>query len=164
MAEHACNTTLQYGHQRATIRLARAQGERCAHTRAWPLGAGSRYKIISWLRGGRPLCRDTVQLGAAIRRSAHYDTAQGRCDMRCSVRSWPWCWVCRDIGCDKAGQACDTAGHKLRHGPRHDCDTTDLGAVRGLCTQAGFKVCTWCTQPSFGLSVLFLSHCLKHCS
>ena len=90
------------------------------------------------------MCRDTVQPGAAIRCSAPYDMAQGRCDTRGSTRHgaliWPWCWVCRDISCDTAGQACDTASqacdmasHRLRQGPRHDRDTTFLGTVRAAC-------------------------------
>ena len=30
-------------------------------------------------------------------------------------------------------------------------------SARGLCMQPEFRVCTWCTQPSFGLNALFQS-------
>ena len=30
-------------------------------------------------------------------------------------------------------------------------------SARDLCVQSGFRVCTWCTQPSFRLSALFQS-------
>ena len=49
----------------------------------------------------------------------------------------------------------------LRHGWCWACDTAlcvlPRCSARGLCVQSGFKVCTWCTQPSFGLSALFQS-------
>ena len=101
---------------------------------------------------------------------------------RHDAHAWPWCWVCRDTTCDMAGQACDTAGlghdtagHGLRHAAlcatiqfsaRHDTEPCALPgrSACGLCTQAVFRVCTWCTQPSFGFSALFLSHYLGHCS
>ena len=53
------------------------------------------------------------------------------------------------VRCDTATQACDTARPGLRHG--------------AVCAQAGQGV--HLVHPtSFGLSALFLSHCLGHCS
>ena len=92
------------------------------------------------------MCRDTLQPGTAIRRSAPCDTAQWRYDTRDNVRSWPWCWVCRDIGCDTAGQACDTAMKRpatpttkpvlgLRHGA--------LRATTRRSASAAWAQCAW---------------------
>ena len=40
----------------------------------------------------------------------------------------------------------DTTGHKPTTQPRHGWPGR---SAHGLCAQAGFRVCTWCTQPSF---------------
>ena len=94
------------------------------------------------------MCRDTgqpqcpIMLGAAIR------TAQ-REAQHTHVRS------------DTAVGAYDTAGARPRYGATASHDTAQYalpgGSALGLCVQPGFRVCTWCTQASFGLSALFQS-------
>ena len=61
----------RYGHQRATIRSACAQGERLLHARSCPFGAGSRYKIISWLRGGDHVSRYRATRGCDTLGTTH---------------------------------------------------------------------------------------------
>ena len=98
------------------------------------------------------MCRNTGQPGAAIRpRCAtirrwglryEWHSAQGRvrhnARMHATIRS---------------------RGPVARRLLVHDMAQCALPgrSARSLCTQAGFKVCTWCTQPSFD-SV----HCFSH--
>ena len=89
------------------------------------------------------------------------------------------CWACRETSHYTAGQAHDTARHACykvgvgpatRHTARHDMAQCmrALGAVRAAWAHSarsqGQLGVHLCTQPSFGLSALFLSHCLGHCS
>ena len=55
----------------------------------------------------------------------------------------------------------------LQHGTLHAstrCPACDVRVAWAQCARpmhpCWFRVCTWCTQPSFGRSALFMSHCL----
>ena len=89
---------------------------------AW-MGAGSRYKIVSWLRGGRSLCSDTMQQRAMIRRREACDTT-GRALRHGQARP-----------ATRPGQACDIARPDLRHGVGCTQPRPRLGA---LCTRLSF--------------------------
>ena len=144
---------------------------RRARTRAWPLGAGSRYKIVSWLRGGRPLCRDTVQPRAAIRGSAPYDTTHGalRHARQLATRGvhgfGAGCVAIWAVTRPRHGQPC------LRHGrpqaakrpttrPRHGRPGR---SARDLCAQAGLGCASGAPNPILTQCTIF-SHYLDHCS
>ena len=128
------------------------------------------------MRGGRPCvaiwCNQRLRYGVVV----HHDTVLGAATpaevhaTRHVVRAR------QGLGCDKVGQACDTAGHKPRYGRAQAHDTApnarsvrDLGAMGA---QLGFRVCTLCTQPSFDsmhcseslFGTLFMRTVHEHCS
>ena len=51
----------------------------------------------------------------------------------------------------------DTAQRTPRHGAQLALCSRPGRSARAVGAQPGFKVCIWCTQPSFGLSALFQS-------
>ena len=68
---------------------------------------------------------------------------------------------CTRVRGDRAKGACDMVGAGPRYSATAGHDTAQCALpgrnARGLCVQPGFRVCTWCTQPSFGLNALFQS-------
>ena len=89
---------------------------RLARARAWLLGAGSQYKIVSWLRGGDHVLRYRAARGCDTA-TVSQNTVLGttiRAAQRTLARS------------DMAGDSCDT----IWRGPRHGlvCATIQLSA------------------------------------
>ena len=118
------------------------------HSVLW-LGKGMRQAAMS--RHGRE-ARPRHSAGARVTRPQH---GHMRCD---TTKDHPTTRPTR--ACDTAAAACDTAAAA--------CDTaTRVCSWVRLCTPrcAGWvsRLCTWCTQPVFGLSTISES-LIRHCS
>ena len=97
--------------------------------------------------------------GTVLRYSAaaRHDTAQGGSRHCAQQRMW---------GAQRHGgrHACYTAtirpgigATRPRGEPRHGASERCARGLGVVGVQSSFRVCTWCTQPSFGLSALFQS-------
>ena len=102
--------------------------------KVWPLGV-SRYNVAT-LSG---LCCDKAE-EPATRRSA---TRQGTPVTR--------------QGGGGGGGGHDTVSCAPRYSPKRATTWRRAHGLGAVGVQPGFRVCTWCTQPSFGLSALFQS-------
>ena len=138
----------------ATIRHARAQGEWRARSRAWPLGAGSQYKIVSWLRGGDHVSRYRTAKGCDTVTVRH-DTTLGLRYARHSAR------LCVSIGpATRPVLGHDTAPLRATIRRSERC----LGAVREACACSLGSGCAPGAPNPVLDSVHCFSHCLDHCS
>ena len=122
----------RHDHCSATIRPSGLQYDaQCAR-----LGAGCDTTIVSWLRGGRPCVAKQCSQGL------RYGTQRP---------------ATRATQCLRMTLVLGVSRYRLRHDrpqatiwpgivPLH---SRPGRSARGLCAQAGFRVCTWCNQPSF---------------
>ena len=153
----ACNTA---------ERKARHDQQRARVRPGW--GTMSQYNI---------LYHDRRQLGCRVVSRDRLVTRRRSCDTARSDTRWGAAIQCTTqparlatrpgSATTRKGTPVTRPGDGYNMAPVRATTRTSARHVRGLSVvgvQPGLRVCTWCTQPSFRLSALFLSHYLGHCS